>query len=1290
MFRFREFLFLAVLFVSTLNSIQDVAGEDSVNNGEIAVRFVNGCGVFNPHEVVALEVFPRSPKVASEKLNQLVVSLHRSVEQTGSVRSPSKRNIDDSTKISSTELEVTVPDDPRAAQWIPISLTMPATEGVYRIAITFQRKPEPSSGYGSGYNLLVNPLQRRPAKVVVQSEISCVVVNAAPIHRRIGKLLIANDKEQPETVDTANPAWWKRLTKVPAIPKVGNLSTPKLTEFPKIPGLRLSMPTAAEPEKSPLHNGPLAELLAQWKSHGENSFGSGHFKQQTTLPTIPTPLSALTASGTSDTVPWEAIPLAIKEPGKPHLLELEYPSGVVQTLGIGVVELLSGDSGMIPMLSVDSGIDLAEELVADETPNRILTHRIVFWPKTKSPMLLLTNRHPHRDAVFGKVNTFQLAEEPEKLPKPFDGEAKRQILGFVQRPAMLAMLASSTESSFTQNMVGPAEWETFYEGASRFVDLLQYGGYGGAMFVVAADGGSLYPSKWFGINATFQSPDGVSVGSDGQPTSKDVLELLARLFDREHLTLVPTIDFNAPIPVLEQMIGQNPHLAAEISMVGPHGVPLMSFPRTPQANGPYYNILHPLVQEAMLAAVKDLTGRYARHPSFGGVSILLTAEGFAQLTDLYWGIDDATIARFQRETNTLLPDEATALTANPNPNRFQARIQCFQTTPPIMESWIHWRARKIHEFYGRVAEAITESRPDATLYLAGGTMLDGASIQQYCQPSLQQRATLTQILRLVGFDAPLFATTPSITFLKPHRISVQESEKGTVYHELDAAEVDSGIRANNQFVSGTLFYHHSKQSGFAGPGPMIVPAAQQNRRRFIKELAQGDALAFVDGGGLLPLGEEESLLELNAAYRQLPKTPFNTFSSKGFGPEKPEHPNLETEKSLQPLSVRFLSTATETFVYLVNDAPFGVEGKLTFHTKPEATLIDVGGLRPVEATFISRNGQQMSWTISLKPYDFVAVRIDDPAASVQNVDVYRPKELCGPNGILKRKVDELGSRIHMARNGVPWNSLINPGFEPQPNGSTELHGWTQTGNALLKAKLDTNVKLTGNASLKLESTIVSPTDSGVVWSSPLTGPRTGRLFTAAFVGIPNGSTSLPLHCVLNAKHQGQPLYRSFRLEPMVLPLLTKTPPINGVRWQKVVVPFDRLPQEHLDELRIGFEMVGPGTVWIDDVGLYQVAFTKEEQAELYRLVSVADFRCSSDRISDLFTLMEGYWPRFLTEHVPLPAPIASAPPAPVVATGSPMYTQNKGTAAPSPMKSPQTPAKPHSPSMMERFKGWFQ
>ena len=96
---------------------------------------------------------------------------------------------------------------------------------------------------------------------------------------------------------------------------------------------------------------------------------------------------------------WEAFPLPISKPGQPHIVEVEYPTDVPQTLGISIVE--PNVAGKVTPIGLDSGVYLPDESAGGEP--RLARHRLIFWPRTKTPLLVLTNQRHGSRSVFGKV-----------------------------------------------------------------------------------------------------------------------------------------------------------------------------------------------------------------------------------------------------------------------------------------------------------------------------------------------------------------------------------------------------------------------------------------------------------------------------------------------------------------------------------------------------------------------------------------------------------------------------------------------------------------------------------------------------------------------------------------------------------------------------------------------------------------------------------------------------------------------------------------------------------------------
>ena len=64
--------------------------------------------------------------------------------------------------------------------------------------------------------------------------------------------------------------------------------------------------------------------------------------------------------------------------------------------------------------------------------------------------------------------------------------------------------------------------------------------------------------------------------------------------------------------------------------------------------------------------------------------------------------------------------------------------------------------------------------------------------------------------------------------------------------------------------------------------------------------------------------------------------------------------------------------------------------------------------------------------------------------------------------------------------------------------------------------------------------------------------------------------------------------------------------------------------------------MGPGEVWVHDVQLFDLAFNESELRALYKLLTLADLNLQNGQVGDCMKLLNGYWPRFLMQNVPLP------------------------------------------------------
>ena len=171
-------------------------------------------------------------------------------------------------------------------------------------------------------------------------------------------------------------------------------------------------------------------------------------------------------------------------------------------------------------------------------------------------------------------------------------------------------------------------------------------------------------------------------------------------------------------------------------------------------------------------------------------------------------------------------------------------------------------------------------------------------------------------------------------------------------------------------------------------------------------------------------------------------------------------------------------------------------------------------------------------------------------------------------------------------------------------------------------------------------------------SRPFAPPSTGRLAISVWLRVADAARQPPLRLALEGKLNGQVFYRCAQVG--FGGSGSQAEPIYP-EWSRYVSQVDDLPLEGLTSLRVRFDLMGPGEVWIDDVQLYHLLFSRAEMVELSKLISLADVKLQSRQIGDCLHLLEGYWPQFLEENVALP----SAPPAAETAASKPKPAEEK-------------------------------
>lgn len=1063
---------------------------------------------------------------------------------------------------SDQELWSAEPKEIRSGQpvAIPLQLTMPQQEGVYELIVAAKYRADWREA------VLRQPLRPKDwTRTVAERKVQMLVLGleAVPPASTPQPLHQVGD-----VIDRADPKWHEKL------------GLDKLPKLPRIPRL---------------WEGPLSNDNTSIHQHALGT------------------LVQLNPSSQSPDVSWEAYTLPVERPGLPHVLEVDYPSDVQQTLGISILE--PNAAGALRPIGLDSGIDWSEEVAGGE-PVRRIQHRLVFWPRTESPRVLITNLRNGAPAAYGKIRVLAGWEHLPQASVAEPPDSQRLLAAYFDRP-LFPENFSASESLDRWSGRSLDDWVTFYEAGTRLVEHLRHVGYNGLMISVLADGSTIYPSEI--LQPTPRYDTGVFFASGQDPLRKDVLEMLFRLFDRAGLRLIPAIEFAAPLPALESLRRQDAPAGEGIEWVGPEGNTWCQVHPTRRGLAPYYNVLHPAVQEQMLEVVRELAVRYGNHESFGGLAIRLSAHGYAQLPGPKWGMDDATIVRFQQATKLQLPGAG--------PGRFaqRAALLAGQHRRP----WLEWRAAELGQFYRRVHQELGVIRPGSQLYLAGTNVFSGDDLQASLRPALLRRTTMADALLQVGIDSRHYRSDgqghPGPVLLRPERItpSGNLNVRAVDLEIQQMPDVDDYFRP--QAIAGSLFFHRPQEvriRSFDEKSPFRttytwlvaqpVPSDRQNRRRFVHSLASLDAQVMVDGGWTLPLGQEDSLRDLVAAYRQLPGVAFQRAGDPRGTP------------SSQPVTFCYATYEKQTYVYVVNDAPFRATAQVRVEAPAGCRLEELTGLRH-EVTGLKRDAGGAYWKVELQPYDLVAVRLSAPDVKLLQPQVPLASSV---KSSLAQRIQGLGARAASLRNPPsPSAVLHNPGFERPAAEGYSLPGWFLTQRPEVVIQPDPTQAHGGSQSARLSTS--GPWACLV--SRPFAPPVTGRTAMSVWLRVADPAVQPTLRLALEGKLNGGDYYR---FAPVGAVAGAQAAPI-GAEWTQYVFQVDDLPLEGLTQLQVRFDLLGPGEVWVDDVQLYDLSFSGNELRELYRLIYRANVTLEDGQVSDCLRLLGGYWPRFLEANVPL-------------------------------------------------------
>jgi hypothetical protein len=930
-------------------------------------------------------------------------------------------------------------------------------------------------------------------------------------------------------------------------------------------------------------------------------------------------------------VAWTAVGLKVSHPERPHRLTLKVKGGEPAALGVALIEPGGASRGASPRLVLDA-CAAGPPILEDGPP---AAFNWLVWPDAAELVLVLLNRSPESEVRLGAVTLTEL----EDLPT--------------------APIASQPESTaartFGLYLSGTHALEPFGANSSSgdsltiAQNLVRYLGYCGASAVVLPED--------LADRSVRRSLDGQAAEDS---TGPDHLEVVRRVLARQRISLWLELSFegSGALPGLPRV--DSPEAAQR---------GLVRIDRQGRPDGPTYHPLHPDVRAAMkrrvVQALQQTRADTGESANRAGLIIRL-GPGPTLLGTPDTGLDDATFDRFVHESFS--PETARGIPGlgGTDPDRFTVRSRYLAGVGRM--PWLAWRSRAIASLYSELAEAAQAVAPGTMLAVVTPSLSDGPA---GIEARRVDRAGLapSQAWRSVGLDLqawpssrgapPVFrgialsrdalahdlATSPDLDALVAGQsqrgllLSIDGGPQSFPGQNGSSPLADALPDPSTAAVPGAYFsVSDSSRSGRSGLGVVAGNGGSRGNDQTIclTALPLGDgpaadeplehALAALDArwvflAGNAAAGQEERLRRFAAVLRALPAWPAVPLAAHAQSNPKPFG-----------VAVRRMFDDSQTFLAIANDSPYPIRLAGVLDAPTSAAIEDLGrGLRLAPA----QEAGARNLVLDLLPYGIAAIRIGAPRAGLSSVTPYPSEAVMAT---MQARFNEFSALLARLNHGVAAASVepSNPGFEPEqgppvrssvptaskvsaspapgPGASVSAaavgHGWRLEANPVSSSTIaiDTENPYQGQGSLRLTAAVVPASVVSEAFAPDFQSSLEIQVYLRA------SAPEARVRVWIEGESGGQPFVRRTEL---------------GVRsdWEARVVRVSDVPAAGLDTARLRFELLTPGSLWIDDLQLRAESSSRSARlnAQITLLAALQAYR--EQRFGDFTRLAASHWIR---------------------------------------------------------------
>lgn len=875
---------------------------------------------------------------------------------------------------------------------------------------------------------------------------------------------------------------------------------------------------------------------------------------------------------------WSAVGLRVTHPGRPHRLTLKvaggHPAAVgVALVGVGPAPGPGAGTGARPRVLLDACAS-GPPVPAD---GPAATFSWLVWPGTTDPVLVLSNRSKAGPVQVGTVTLTELAEVPRGPAVEEPAGAPARSLGlYLNGPDLLERFGAAVDPGLADVL-----------GASK--NLVAYLGYCGASAVTLPEG--------LADRARRGALDGTAAEDAVGP---DRLDLALRVLASRRVAAWLELSFAGALPGLPAP-GAPEALARGLVRVDRRGL----------ADGPEYHPLSAEVREAMRRRVAGAVAAHEGRARLAGVLVRL-GPGPTLLGGPDTGFDDATYARFVREAF----DPETARGGVPglagdDPGRFEARSKFLAgsgRTP-----WLSWRSGRVAALYAELAEAARGASPGAALAVATPPPGDGPvgtearrADQAGLAPSLAWRA--------VGLDLDAWPSGESApVVLRGVGLGPDDLARDLATHpELDAKVASRPARGLLLDAAPAPAPAQSAVRSAAGRRAVAAVGLTLSAPAAGGDEALGHALAALDPGWVwvapaAVAGHEEGLRRFARVFRALPSAPPAERRPLAFG-----------------VSVRSYRAGGQTYLALANDTPYPVCLDTVLAGTANAPVYDFARsalLRP-RADAAGRH-----LVLDLLPFAASAVRVGAADVRVAAATTY-PSEavLTGIRARHSALSEQLSRLTSGGEKEKPGTGPPNPGFEPDatppdppplrigaaavvPTGAAAPGGWKAAGGGAGGGLvIDPTRPHSGRGALRLDA----PAPPAAAVSDDFSPHAHALIVVRAWLRADRPDARVRVW--IEGESAGKPYQRVSELSV-------------PAGWAERAVRASDVPAAGLDPVRLRFELLTPGSLWVDDLSVTGEALSGPERRNALVALLAASQAFREKRYADFARLAGSHWVR---------------------------------------------------------------